>query len=157
MPVVRFEENKSAIEHTLHTWEKLYQKEVDLLESEAVKLFTDFTIYYDSKVSTVPETDKPTLQKMAEFLHHAPKLNLKITGYADGVGSYDDNEQLACGRADTVKHYMLNLEPLGLDESTFKIECNVNKIRKYDVPSKSGSKRRVEFEFIKNTDYNPGA
>ncbi len=155
--MVRFEENKSAIGHSLHLWKNLYQEQIDLLENEAVKNFGDFTIYYGSKVYTIPEIDIPTLQKIAQFLHHTRNFNLKIIGYADGVGSYSDNEKLACDRANAIKNYLLGLNLSGLDKNTFIIECNVNEIRKYDVPSKSGSKRRVEFEFVQNTDHNPGA
>ncbi len=157
VPMVRFEENKSAIMHTLYVWKNVYQKEIDLLEQEALQNFSEFAVYYDSKVYDIPEIDIPTLQKIAQFLHHAPNLNLKIIGYADGVGTYSDNETLACDRANTVKDYLLGLNLSGLNKNTFIIECKVNEIRKYDVPSKSGSKRRVEFEFVQNTDYNPGA
>jgi outer membrane protein OmpA-like peptidoglycan-associated protein len=65
-------------------------------------------IYFDfGRYSLTPES-KEVLQVTLEKMKSNPKLNLKILGYTDGVGSPEANTILASNRARSARNYLIN-------------------------------------------------
>jgi peptidoglycan-associated lipoprotein len=74
---------------------------------EMKSLFVD--IHFDFDKSLIKDGDKPTLQKIAEYLKQHPRSKIRIEGNCDERGTAEYNMALGERRADSARKYLINL------------------------------------------------
>lgn len=121
-------------------------KEVKVLASEDDKLVVAKAINnleFDFDKTTIRSDSYPSLQVLADWLK-ARDFTLKVSGYADYIGSNDYNLMLSNKRAQAVKDYLVDkganpllIDPIGYGEN---LPADSN-----DTDSGRQKNRRVEF------------
>jgi OmpA-OmpF porin, OOP family len=90
--------------------------------SKAVDKTTWFNfdnMLFDTGKSTIKAESQVQVQNIAEILKAFPKVNLKVGGYTDNVGSEASNQKLSAARAEAVKAAVV---ALGIDAKRLEAE-----------------------------------
>ena len=77
---------------------------------------------------------------LIEYLRKNENLNLRIEGYADGIGSYHSNRSISIARAEAVKEYLVKR---GINKN--RVTTAGNGFIKDQPKDTSQYNRRVEF------------
>ena len=105
-------------------------------------------IYFQiSKFDLLP-TSYPQLDQLVKLLQDSPKAEIRIEGYTDSVGDFDENVKLSLDRANAVKKYLVSK---GIDSA--KIEAKglgpTRPVSKGTTDAERQKNRRVEFVILK--------
>ena len=83
-----------------------------------------------------------------KLLQDSPKAEIRIEGYTDSVGDFDENVKLSLDRANAVKKYLVSK---GIDSA--KIEAKglgpTRPVSKGTTDAERQKNRRVEFVILK--------
>lgn len=103
-------------------------------------------ILFDFNESSLLESSKKELDKLAKILIESPELNITISGHTDSIGSAEYNQNLSMKRAISVAEY---LEIKGIDSR--RMNCNGFGSSTPLLPNNSeqnrAKNRRIEIEF----------
>ena len=105
-------------------------------------------IYFQiSKFDLLP-TSYPQLDQLVKLLQDSPKTEIRIEGYTDSVGDFDENVKLSLDRANAVKKYLVSK---GIDSA--RIEAKglgpTRPVSKGTTDAERQKNRRVEFVILK--------
>jgi outer membrane protein OmpA-like peptidoglycan-associated protein len=115
-------------------------------------------VYFESGKAEISINSKPYLNIIAKMLAKYPKLMLEVGGHTDNVGGYTMNQRLSQLRAESVRLYLINVEPslsnrltaMGYGPSVPKAENRTAEGRKIN--------RRTELTVVNKDalkEYNP--
>ncbi len=127
----------------------LLVKEDNILNFNKISNGTSFSlnnILFDFNESTLLESSKKELDKLAKILTENPDLNIEIIGHTDSIGSDDYNKELSMKRAISVSNYIASL---GI--SNERMSCKGIGSSLPLLPNNSeenrAKNRRIEFRF----------
>ena len=86
---------------------------------EGIKVTFNSQLLFDFGKTTLKESNKADLQKLAETLTQNPDTNLLIVGHTDNVGSESFNNNLSKKRASAVSY---QLTSAGVSSSRLKVQ-----------------------------------
>lgn len=118
---------------------------------DRISMEEDFTLsgvqFEIGSANLTPEAQK-TLDKVADAMKAAPKVNVEIHGHTDNTGSMELNNRLSLQRADSVKTYLVSK---GIDEQRMSTKgFGPNKpIASNDTVEGRTENRRIEFVIVK--------
>ncbi len=78
-----------------------------IIEPAEQKAFTPRPVYFDFNSSSLKISDMPYLHELVELMKNDEGRKLLLSGYADGVGSYNANINISVKRAESVKEYLV--------------------------------------------------
>jgi outer membrane protein OmpA-like peptidoglycan-associated protein len=103
-------------------------------------------ILFDFNESTLVESSKKELDKLANILTESPELNIIISGHTDSIGNADYNQILSMKRAISVSE---NLNAKGIEKE--RMRCKGFGSSAPLLPNNSeenrAKNRRIEIEF----------
>lgn len=82
---------------------------VDATGSDSGKIAGLYTVHFEYDKSSLSEEMRNLLVKDAEWLKQHTNKSMQVEGHCDRHGSTEYNLALGQRRADTVKHYLVNL------------------------------------------------
>lgn len=91
-----------------------YDMDFELMKIEIKSEITLNNIYYDFNKSSLRETSKMELNKLASMLFETPKVVVQISSHTDAIGTPDYNMKLSADRAQSVVDYLIMY---GIDRS----------------------------------------
>lgn len=110
------------------------------IEQKSDKEFRIRPVYFEFNSSGLQVTDIPYIHDLIEYLRKNENLNLRIEGYADGIGSYHSNRSISIARAEAVKEYLVKR---GINKN--RVTTAGNGFIKDQPKDTSQYNRRVEF------------
>lgn len=116
---------------------------------QAIKVTFDGGILFPFNSTTLSNNAKQDLTSFASSLISNPETNVQIFGFTDNVGSMQANQNVADGRADAVKNYLLHS---GVAASRLSAEGipMADYVASNDTPEGRAQNRRVEIYITAN-------
>lgn len=119
---------------------KKIKKHLLIIEKKKESEFRLRPVYFEFNSSGLQVADIPYMHDLIEYLRKNESLNLRIEGYADGIGSYHSNRNISIARAEAVKEYLVQR---GINKK--RVTTAGNGFIKDQPKDTSQYNRRVEF------------
>jgi outer membrane protein OmpA-like peptidoglycan-associated protein len=103
-------------------------------------------ILFDFNESTLVESSKKELDKLANILTESPELNIIISGHTDSIGNADYNQILSMKRAISVSEY-LNAKGIEKERMRCKGFGSSAPLLPNNSEENRAKNRRIEIEF----------
>ena len=120
------------------------------VSDEAIKKLNDYakTILFDTGKFSFQKQTYPVLEAITAILKEYPTAKFSIEGHTDNVGKADFNQKLSDGRANAVKHYLIDngIDPFRLTSKGFGMD---NPIDTNKTAKGRANNRRVEVKLFK--------
>jgi len=117
---------------------------VRLKPVEVVAETPEAIIYFDFSDANIRDDQKPTLDKIAEFLKSHPRVKCELRGHTDPIGDIQYNEILSLARANSAKDYLVKVHGIEKERISTMAFSKTKLIKGNDDQS-----RRVEIFLIK--------
>ena len=106
------------------------------------------TILFDTGKFSFQKQTFPVLEAITAILKEYPTAKFSIEGHTDNVGKADFNQKLSDGRANAVKHYLIDngIDPFRLTSKGFGMD---NPIDTNKTAKGRANNRRVEVKLVK--------
>jgi outer membrane protein OmpA-like peptidoglycan-associated protein len=125
----------------------VYQNRTDTIWLKPVEVLAETpeaVIYFDFGDANIRDDQKPTLDKIAEFLKSQPRVKCELRGHTDPVGDIQYNEILSLARANSVMDYLVKVHGIEKERIATMAFSKTKLIKGNDEQS-----RRVEIFLIK--------
>jgi outer membrane protein OmpA-like peptidoglycan-associated protein len=148
------EDENAAIKGKLNNLEK----EINALKAQKASDLTERkvevgSIWFENvefvfNTTTLVSSSIPVLENIVSTLKKATWSELKVTGHADNIGTYDYNKKLSIDRAKVIKDYLVSK---GFSESSIQIDGYGEEKPIATNATNNGRERnrRVEFQILK--------
>ena len=115
------------------------------VNSSGCPISKSITINFSPNSSKVPFEEKPKLNAFSEFAKRYKNAKIKIVGYSDNSGTFEQNKEISIQRANRVKSLLVRY---GIASSRISAigKGELNPIAPNDTPSGRAKNRRVEIE-----------
>ena len=106
-------------------------KVIKEVKAPAKEIIAPFAVRFLIDKSYIEKSQKPQIDKIAEYLKNNEDAKIMLTGYADKETAYPEyNMRLSQRRVDSVKKYLIN--ECGIDEERISTEAKGDTERAYD-------------------------
>ena len=120
------------------------------VSEDAIKRLNAYakTILFDTGKFSFQKQTFPVLEAITAILKEYPTAKFSIEGHTDNVGKADFNQKLSDGRANAVKHYLIDngIDPFRLTSKGFGMD---NPIDTNKTAKGRANNRRVEVKLVK--------
>ncbi len=82
---------------------------ISLRPVEMVGEVPEAIVYFDLNDANIRDDQRPTLDRIAEFLKSHPKIKCELRGHTDPSGNIDYNQILSLARANSVRDYFVKV------------------------------------------------
>ena len=83
--------------------------QIELDPIEPGKHFVFENVYFDTDKADLKEASVSSLKRLASFLTQHPQVQIQVEGHTDNIGGSAYNVALSLKRAESVKHYLVEL------------------------------------------------
>ena len=115
------------------------------VNSSGCPISKSITINFSPNSSKVPFEEKPKLSAFADYAKRYKHSKIKIVGYSDNSGTFEQNKEISRKRANSVKSLLIQY---GISPSRIVAigKGELNPIAPNDTPEGRAKNRRVEIE-----------